>query len=156
MSTATTEIIARAVIRDGDKLLVARERGKKWVFLPGGHVEPGEPVEAALIREIAEELGTGATVLGMVAVIEHGYVDDDRNTRHEINLVFDVALDGQPLSQEPHLEFDWLPTNQLTTTDLRPGALREAIHADARSTWHRWTGHSRLRDTESRPTPGDG
>ncbi|WP_198654704.1 MULTISPECIES: NUDIX domain-containing protein [Nocardia] len=53
MNTARTEIIARAVVRrDGDILLV-KQRTKDWSFLPGGHVEPGERVEDALIREIA-------------------------------------------------------------------------------------------------------
>ncbi|WP_406231331.1 NUDIX domain-containing protein [Nocardia sp. NBC_01009] len=111
MSAATTEIIARAVIRDGDRLLVARARGKKWAFLPGGHVEPGEPVESALVRELSEELGTASRILGLVGVVEHGYVDDESTTHHEVNLVFATEVDGIPASQEDHLEFSWLPIN---------------------------------------------
>ncbi|WP_069166808.1 NUDIX domain-containing protein [Nocardia altamirensis] len=140
MGAATTEIIARAVIRDGDRLLVARERGKKWAFLPGGHVEPGEAVEAALTREIAEELGTGAKIVGLIGVVEHGYIDDNQTTHHEINLVFDAELDAEPSSQELHLEFDWLPTEQLTTADLRPSAMKEFIDTTTRSLWHSWAG----------------
>ncbi len=140
MSTATTELIARALIRDGDRLLVARERGKQWAFLPGGHVEPGEPVEAALVREIAEELGARAKIVGLVAVVEHGYIDDNETTHHEVNLVFDAELQDEPSSQEAHLEFEWMPTAQLPTADLRPSALKEFISTTTRSVWHSWAG----------------
>ncbi|MFI6364264.1 NUDIX domain-containing protein [Nocardia sp. NPDC050630] len=92
--SATTEIIARAVIREGARILVARERGKTWVFLPGGHVEPGEPVESALIRELAEVLGTASRIVGFAGVVEHGY--SDRGTaHHEVDLIFDAELDGK-------------------------------------------------------------
>lgn len=57
MSAVATELIARAVIRSSNALFVARERGKSYVFLPGGHVEPAEPEEDALVRELNEELG---------------------------------------------------------------------------------------------------
>ncbi|MEV5835078.1 NUDIX domain-containing protein [Nocardia sp. NPDC052112] len=137
--SAATEIIARAVIRDGDRLLVARERGKKWAFLPGGHVEPGEPIESALIRELIEELGTSGRVTGFAGVVEHGYIDDN-TAHHEVNLIFDAELDGAPVSQEDHLEFDWLPIDQLPTTDLRPSAVKGVISSGAHSFWHGWRG----------------
>ncbi|MEV4233945.1 NUDIX domain-containing protein [Nocardia sp. NPDC049737] len=134
---ATTEIIARAVIRDGARILVARERGKSWVFLPGGHVEPGEPVESALIRELAEELGTASRIVGFAGVVEHGY--NDRGTaHHEVNLIFDAELDGTPVSQEDHLEFDWLPIDQIDRTDLRPAAVKTVVARGTRAFWHGW------------------
>ncbi|WP_067469792.1 NUDIX domain-containing protein [Nocardia amamiensis] len=138
MSAAATELIARAVIRAGDRILVARQRGKKFTFLPGGHIEPGEPVEHALIRELAEELGTTADIGELVGVVEHGYTDAD-TTHHEVNLVFTVNVDGEPISQEKHLEFLWLPIDELPTTDLRPAALRDAL-TDGHATpfWRRW------------------
>jgi 8-oxo-dGTP diphosphatase len=57
---ATLHVVGAAILQHG-KCLVA-QRGPamslagKWEF-PGGKVEPGEPPEAALTREIAEELG---------------------------------------------------------------------------------------------------
>ena len=56
-----------------------------------GHVEPGERVEAALVREIAEELGTDARIAGFMGVVEHGYLEDGIK-HHELNLVFEVRL----------------------------------------------------------------
>jgi 8-oxo-dGTP diphosphatase len=107
--------------------------------VPGGHVEPGERVEIAFVREIAEELGTDA---GVVGVVEHGYIEDDV-TRHELNLVFEVAItDAESASQEDHLEVRWLPLDQLADTDVRPGALKNALLAtgDDRIPFrHGWT-----------------
>lgn len=55
------DVAAAVVLRpDGSFLLARRPAGKVyagfWEF-PGGKVEPGEPVEAALARELHEELG---------------------------------------------------------------------------------------------------
>lgn len=72
MRAAVTEVIARAVIRWLGQLLVARQPGLTWSSLPGGHVEPGERVEPALVRAIARELGTEAEILGFAGVAEHG------------------------------------------------------------------------------------
>jgi 8-oxo-dGTP pyrophosphatase MutT (NUDIX family) len=58
--------VAAAVIRDASgKILIARRadtqhQGGLWEF-PGGKVEPGEAVEAALARELQEELGIVVT-----------------------------------------------------------------------------------------------
>ncbi len=143
MSAATTEIIARAVIRRDGHLLLVRQRTKSWSFLPGGHVEPGEGVEVALVRELAEELGTDAKMAGFVGAVEHGYVEDGI-THHEINLVFEVSIDtAEPVSQEEHLEFHWLPLDQLADTDVRPSALKNALVTageDSTPFWHGWNG----------------
>jgi len=54
------EVVA-AVFTDGERVLACRRRehlqaGGRWEF-PGGKLEDGEDAEAALVREIAEELG---------------------------------------------------------------------------------------------------
>lgn len=59
--TAPVNVAVAILIRaDGRVLLAQRPRGKVyagyWEF-PGGKVEPGETAEAALVREIHEELG---------------------------------------------------------------------------------------------------
>jgi 8-oxo-dGTP diphosphatase len=141
MDAAATEIIARAVIRRGGQLLLATQRTKSWSFLPGGHVEPGECIEVALIREIMEELGTEAKIEGFLGVVEHGYTEDDI-THHELNFVFEVAItDSDPRSQEAHLEFQWLPFDDLADTDIRPSTLKNALLSageDRTPFWHGW------------------
>ena len=53
--------VAAGILARGDRVLICRRRGDgafplKWEF-PGGKLEDGESPEAALIRELAEELG---------------------------------------------------------------------------------------------------
>ena len=52
------------------EILVIRERGAKTYKLPGGHIELGETIEDAVIREVLEETGIQTsfeTVLGMAS-----------------------------------------------------------------------------------------
>src|SRR6185437_10579761 len=57
-----TEVAAAVIERPGEFLLAQRPEGKPypgyWEF-PGGKIEPGEDAHAALVRELAEELGIG-------------------------------------------------------------------------------------------------
>jgi 8-oxo-dGTP diphosphatase len=122
------ELIVRAVITDGSRLLLAQSVGEEWYFLPGGHVEHGEPAVAALRRELQEELGVRRVhVGGMLAVIETGYTDE-RGDHHEVNLVHRVSVDdATDVSKEEHLRFRWLEMSELDRVELRPTPVAELL-----------------------------
>jgi 8-oxo-dGTP diphosphatase len=71
---------AALIDADGRVLLAQRPEGKSlaglWEF-PGGKVEPGESPEAALIRELHEELGieTWSSCLAPLTFASHAYDD---------------------------------------------------------------------------------
>ena len=77
----TVLVSAVALIdRDGRVLLAQRPAGKRmaglWEF-PGGKIETGETPEAALIRELGEELGidTAESCLAPLTFASHSYDD---------------------------------------------------------------------------------
>ena len=69
------EVVA-AIICDGDRVF-ATQRGygewKDWWEFPGGKMEPGETPEAALCREIREELATRISVGELLTTVEYDY-----------------------------------------------------------------------------------
>ena len=79
MKTVLVSAVALVDV-DGRVLLAQRPAGKSmaglWEF-PGGKVEPGETPEAALIRELQEELGinTWASCLAPLTFASHSYDD---------------------------------------------------------------------------------
>lgn len=72
-------VVAAAICDQKDHVLIARRpdhvhQGGKWEF-PGGKVEPGEGIEQALRRELAEELGILPTAYEPLITVKHRYPD---------------------------------------------------------------------------------
>jgi len=69
--------VAAAVVWDGPRLLMTQRPpggalGLQWEF-PGGKLEPGETPEQAIVREVREELGVGATPHEVLETVAHDY-----------------------------------------------------------------------------------
>ena len=68
---------AIAIVTRREKVLVCQRRdndrfGGFWEF-PGGKVEPGEPIEDCLHRELLEELGIAVRIVAPFPPVEHLY-----------------------------------------------------------------------------------
>ena len=112
-------IKTRAVISDGQQLLMCWEkRIKKWM-LPGGTLEPGESLETCLARELKEELSLDATIGPLLGCLEwHG---QDRKQRYqEFDFIFKVTpppglFKNPVIANEDHLEFKVISLGKLPT-----------------------------------------
>ncbi|MEI4260700.1 (deoxy)nucleoside triphosphate pyrophosphohydrolase [Roseovarius sp. D0-M9] len=105
---------------DGRVLLAQRPEGKSmaglWEF-PGGKVEPDETPEAALIRELQEELGidTWASCLAPLTFASHSY-----EGFHLLMPLFACRKwDGIPQAQEGQT-LKWVRPNQLRDYPMPP------------------------------------
>lgn len=73
------QVVAALIVRDGQILICQRGENQamalKWEF-PGGKIEAGESGEAALRRELEEELGIEAEIGRKVVSLCHRYRQD--------------------------------------------------------------------------------
>ncbi|MEN3951058.1 8-oxo-dGTP diphosphatase MutT [Iodidimonas sp. SYSU 1G8] len=105
---------------DGRVLIAKRPEGKSlaglWEF-PGGKVEPGETPEAALIRELEEELGieTWSSCLAPFTFASHTY-----ETFHLLMPLFVCRKwQGTPMARE-HDALKWVRAQQLQDYPMPP------------------------------------
>ena len=122
--------VAAAVIRgEGGKVLIARRadtqhQGGLWEF-PGGKVEAGETVEAALSRELQEELGITVNAARPLIKVQHDYPD-----KQVLLDVWEVSsftgephgVEGQPLawvSPRDLAEYEFPAANQAIVAAAR-------------------------------------
>lgn len=130
----TTHLLARAVIRREDEVLLVQADGQSHTFLPGGHVEDGEGLEACLRRELWEELGVPSTIDSYLGTVEHDWWrNGDRH--YELNHCFAVTaptlfLDEAPRARERYLSFNWVPVQALSEVHLQPQPLQELLTED--------------------------
>jgi len=128
-------VVAALIESDGKLLVCQRRRGARfglmWEF-PGGKVDPGETPEAALARELREELGVAATI--GPELHRTGYVYAEISPPIELiffaataatddirNLTFEQIAWREPKTLP---ELDFLPADRDLVERLAAGTLR--------------------------------
>jgi ADP-ribose pyrophosphatase YjhB (NUDIX family) len=106
-----TRVAAYALCRDeAGRILLCRISpsilpGEVWT-LPGGGLDFGEPPEAAVVRELAEETGYDGEIVALADVSDRLFADpfpdsDEAGRLHAIRIVYRVRITGGELRDEP-------------------------------------------------------
>jgi A/G-specific adenine glycosylase len=120
LSLEKLEVVVAVIERNGRFLVQERPPGGLlaglWEF-PGGKVEPGESLSAALRREVREELGAEIRNVRRLTTVQHAY------TRFQVTLhAFACDLTGPRLSQGPPRR--WLTLRVLRSYPLPSGSVK--------------------------------
>ncbi|MEJ2672278.1 MAG: NUDIX hydrolase [Deltaproteobacteria bacterium] len=114
-----------AVVFKGDEVLLVR-RGQEpardsW-SLPGGLVELGETMAAAICRELAEETGITVRLLSHAAVLERIFPDADGRIAYHYVLVDFLCdyLDGELNPGSDITAARFVPLGEISGFDLAP------------------------------------
>ena len=116
------------LVRDGRLLLVHRRHDRldfpdTW-DLPGGHLEPGETPEEALIREVGEEVGVRVTRFAQVAF-------PDFFPAAETHVFRVTGWAGEPANVAVHEHDDlrWFNSDEMTELRMADDRFRDWLRA---------------------------
>ena len=123
-------IIVCPLIQNAGEYLLCKMASDRGVFpgqwaLPGGGVEPGETIEAALRREITEELGAELLISDVTPwtfrddVRNKTYPDGTTEEIYMIYLIYDCRSVNRVITfNNEFQEIIWVPPNSLKEMDL--------------------------------------
>lgn len=110
---------ALVLLMDGDKVLLQKRDGTGWAdgmwdFSASGHVEEGEPMSEAAIRETKEEIGITVKSLEFLGLV-HSLGDD--GTPRYLGVFKVTDYEGKPKICEPDKcsELKWFDIHDLPT-----------------------------------------
>ena len=97
--------VAGLVTNSEGKILLVKSPWRGWEY-PGGLIEPGEPFQQALHREIREEAGVEVEITGFVGIC--------KNTEKDIiNIDFTCRyISGELTTSEESTEVVWVTTEE--------------------------------------------
>lgn len=119
-------ILSRAVIIDNNQILLCKPsyavNNKIYYYLPGGHVEHGEGVHAALIRELDEETSFKFVIDRFLGCLEYSFVPTPGAPNchnQEYNFIFlahsqTMKAGILPSSKDLAAQLEWVPYDALS------------------------------------------
>lgn len=110
-----------AVLNERNELLVIKNAVRGWE-LPGGHLESGESLPEAVIREVKEETGIDMEITrfcGISQQVDHGLC---------CTWWLGKPVGGRPMISEESVEVAFLPLEKVMQLFEEQGYTEELIH----------------------------
>ena len=103
------EIVSGCVIKRNNKILMVKEAKKicygKWNF-PAGHVDEGENIRVAAIREVFEETGCKVELKGVLPIVS---IQTPKGETHVlIRFVAEIVEENIKFNPEEILDVKWI------------------------------------------------
>lgn len=117
-----------ALIFEGDRLLLVergREPLKGWWSLPGGCVETGETLDAAIVREVLEETGLHVETVRTFEIFERIMRDGEGRAEYHYVLIDYLCrvTGGAPRAGDDVSRVRWVTEQELRSFRLTEGTL---------------------------------
>ena len=142
----TLAVRTAAILIHEGRVLLERTIGKNEYYLPGGHVQPLEKTDETLIRELREELHSEMEITGFAGVGELFFPWEGRTIQqlcfyYRVRFRTEKAAPGIPAegrfdgfdpaeTKHYHLEYVWVPLEQLDRIRIRPGNILPLLVRD--------------------------
>jgi 8-oxo-dGTP pyrophosphatase MutT (NUDIX family) len=121
MSTELETSYGGVVVR-GDELLVITPAGKRVTGLPKGGMEAGETPEQAAAREVREETGVVANVLGPLGDVRYTYRRGGRRVAKTVHFYLCEFVSGSTADHDHEVDdVRWMPLEEARTRLSYPG-----------------------------------
>lgn len=91
-------------------------RGRLLWSLPKGHIEPGESVEQAAVREVAEETGITGRIIGRLGTIDFWFMADGHRVHKTVHHYLLRAEGGELSDADVEVAaVAWMPLDEIAT-----------------------------------------
>jgi len=129
--------VAGVAISRGRLLVHRAEHEANW-SLPGGRIQPLEFSEAALVREMREEVAAAVTVVRTLWVMENLFGYEEGKQVHEVCFYYLMELAADDPLHDNEADFDgdeagerlifrWLPLGELASAPFNPERLKPRL-----------------------------
>ena len=128
--------VGAVILNSENEVLICRSN--KWnqkYVIPGGHIEAGEGMEEALIREVKEETGLEIYDIKILGITESIYSESFQNQKHFIFVDFICRSDSkQVVLNEEAQSYQWIDLCEIENYELEEytaNLLRELKKGDS-------------------------
>lgn len=115
------EVLCGAIIQHDSKILLCESPkwGNKWAF-PGGHIEPGETISQAAIREGKEETGLDLEFVDISGYGELINPPEFHRTMHAVyfDVVLEAKSDNITLQKEELTDWKWVAVDEALAMNI--------------------------------------